>query len=54
MNQGTLYCSDPYANSAQEYYGVDYSEMVTPVDNLTEKINKAVEQFVIKYSKKKD
>ena len=53
MNPGTLYCSDPYATSAEEYYDIDCSEMVTPVENLTQKINRAVERFVQEHSQKK-
>lgn len=53
MNKEILYCSDPYATSAEEYYDIDYSIMITPVENLTLKINKAVEHFVREHSQKK-
>jgi len=52
MNNQTLFCCDPYAQNAEEYFGIDCTNLITPVENLTEKIESEIQKFVIKYSQR--
>jgi hypothetical protein len=46
MNNNVLFCSDPYAQSAEDYYGIDFKNKIIAIDNLNNLIDEAAKEFV--------
>ena len=45
-----MFCSDPYAQSAEYYYDIDFKYKIIAIDNLNNIIDEAAKEFVIQCS----
>jgi hypothetical protein len=50
MTSNVIFCSDPYAQSAEYYYGIDFKNKIIAIDNLNNLIDEAAKEFVIQCS----
>lgn len=50
MNKNIIFCSDPYTQSAEEYYGTDYENMIVSIPNLNQLIEDSIKDFFMSRS----
>lgn len=54
MGNNIIFCSDPYVQSAEEYFNINLKNKITTVNNLNNLIDQAIRDFVIKSFNKID